>query len=155
MSDLPKDPKMEGHLTSLAFHEIDSSKEIPLPDAHSNFLDEYHDDTGNVTTHRRVYKKNKIKVGLTRETTYGDEGLCIESLKYSKKGIEAGLTFNTDGRRQRVNHFSNEERLETSIENAFLKLPAGTKVQKHSTIVYDQLLAYIREINQAENNLTK
>jgi len=163
MPDLPEDPKMKGHLISLAFHEIDSSEEIHLPNAHHELLygspaktmGELPDEARQTKTHRIIYKDNKIKVGLTRETTYHDEGFCIESLTYSKKGIEAGLTFNTDNRRQVVKPFSNEERLETSIEKAFSKLPEGTKFQKHSTIVYNQLLAYIREINQAESNLTK
>ena len=94
-------------------------------------------------------------MSLVRDRTYSGSKVEVESLKFSKKGIEAGLIYSIDKRVLEGFFYSNYKELEKLIKKELLKLREGSKIQKYWDIVYQQLLNYVQELPQAKNNSHK
>ena len=135
------DKVMNGFLISLGFHKPNYSEEISTPDKHFDLLPDQVMVRRAHKTQRDAYQ-NKRRVGLVRERTHEAGEVYVETLRFSKRSVEAGLTFATDGIRPYASPHSNMPELETSIREALERLPSQVKIQQKLGIIYGQLLDY-------------
>ena len=132
---------MKGFLISLGFNTPDSSADERL----SDFLGTADGDPIIVANcNVETYGPNKRKISMKRTRVHNGSYVLEEGITFSKKGVEAGLTYHPERNfeRQGTNLHCNTPDLEAQIGRDLAKLPKNAKMQEQLRIVYGQVLGY-------------